>query len=61
MRAPVNRHDTALEVLEGLLEFATRLRGDGWEVNVACETGGPERISFSAQRAAPHPLEGART
>lgn len=39
----------AVDVLAGLMAFARVLRTCGWEVNVAIETGGADRINFSAQ------------
>lgn len=50
---PETRYDTALEILEALMALAIRARTEGWEVNVAIETGGPERITFAASRMPP--------
>jgi hypothetical protein len=45
--------ENAVDVLAGLMTFARVLRADGWEVNLAIETGGVDRINFSAQRGSP--------
>lgn len=53
LRPPNPRYDTALAILDAMAALAADARADGWEVNVAIETGGPERITFSAQRPIP--------
>jgi len=54
MLAPPNpRYATAMEILDAMTVFAVMARQDGWTVNMAIETGGPERINFAAERAVP--------
>lgn len=47
------QYDTALDVLHAFDALAVSLRGAGWKVNFAIETGSAEAVNFSAQRDKP--------